>query len=274
MTLTLHKSQVQCSGAMQWWDCRSLVPAPLLAESVQGYRIGLFRWNFINLSSFQIGWPRKLFLACWHHLKLVGLKKFIWPFVSFLAFLRWKIYLWRKILLFHFLRQHKTFLINAPTCCCKLYLRDVSFEIKFSRNHWKYVYCVVCIGLKALSRLSARRLVCLLDINATMMSKKWKGSYDSVPKYSGDWKWLSHGCRKVTMDQYANCSTIASKVCNLTVTNHEKSEKHQSWASIQCQNRLNLNFEKKFLLFLVIRMFLCDEWRAISQIKFGCFSGF
>ena len=31
MTL-LHKSQVHCSGVMQWWDCSSLVSAALLAE--------------------------------------------------------------------------------------------------------------------------------------------------------------------------------------------------------------------------------------------------
>jgi len=38
-------------------------------------------------------------------------------------------------------------------------------------------------------------------------------------------RWLSYGCRKLPMDQYANCRTIVSKVCNLT--NHEKSVKYQ-----------------------------------------------
>ena len=32
-TLTLHKSQVHCSGVMQWWACSSLVPAFLPAEA-------------------------------------------------------------------------------------------------------------------------------------------------------------------------------------------------------------------------------------------------
>jgi len=110
-TFTLHKSQVHYSGDRQWWDYRSLVPAPLPAGTGQGCQTGLFRPNFRNLASFQIGWP----------------KHFIWPFgiissllslknlSGLLAFLRWEIYLWRNILLFRFFRQHicKTFLINA-----------------------------------------------------------------------------------------------------------------------------------------------------------------
>ena len=32
ITLTLHRSQVHCSGAMQWWACSSLMSAPLPAE--------------------------------------------------------------------------------------------------------------------------------------------------------------------------------------------------------------------------------------------------
>jgi len=38
-------------------------------------------------------------------------------------------------------------------------------------------------------------------------------------------RWLPHGCRKLPMDQCANCGTMLSKACNLT--NHKKSEKHQ-----------------------------------------------
>jgi len=59
--------------------------------------------------------------------KLVGRKNFSWPYglilsrlalknaFSFLAILRWNRFLRRKILLFHFLRQHicKVFVINA-----------------------------------------------------------------------------------------------------------------------------------------------------------------
>jgi len=50
-------------------------------------------------------------------------------------------------------------------------------------------------------------------------------------------KWLSYECRKLPMDQYANCGTIVSKVCNLT--NHEKSKKHQVWVPMQSQARLS-----------------------------------
>ena len=38
---------------------------------------------------------------------------------------------------------------------------------------------------------------------------------------------FSMGAEKVPMDQHANRSTIVPKLCNLTVTNHEKSENHQ-----------------------------------------------
>jgi len=33
MALTLHKSQVHCSGVMQYWDCSSLISDPLPAEA-------------------------------------------------------------------------------------------------------------------------------------------------------------------------------------------------------------------------------------------------
>jgi len=33
MTLTLRKSQVHCSGVMQWWNCSSLISAPLPADA-------------------------------------------------------------------------------------------------------------------------------------------------------------------------------------------------------------------------------------------------
>jgi len=37
----------------------------------------------------------------------------------------------------------------------------VSFEIKFSLNHWKYVHCAVCIMLLALSWHNVCRQVCV-----------------------------------------------------------------------------------------------------------------
>jgi len=33
MTLTLHNSQVHCSGVMQWWACSSLVFTPLRGQT-------------------------------------------------------------------------------------------------------------------------------------------------------------------------------------------------------------------------------------------------
>jgi len=54
-------------------------------------------------------------------------------------------------------------------------------------------------------------------------------------------RWLSYGSRKLSMDQYANYGTIVPNVWN--VTDHEKSEKHQWWAPVQGQTKLNLNFE-------------------------------
>jgi len=55
----------------------------VVCRAGQGCQIGLFRPNVSNLASFQIGWPKKSYLTVWHHLKLVGLKKFVWPFGSF-----------------------------------------------------------------------------------------------------------------------------------------------------------------------------------------------
>ena len=51
----------------------------------------------------------------WPHLKSAGLKKCIWPFGCFLAFLRWNTFLRRKILLFHLFGNTfaKMFVINA-----------------------------------------------------------------------------------------------------------------------------------------------------------------
>jgi len=58
---------------------------------------------------------------------------------------------------------------------------------------------------------------------------------------------LLHGCRKLTMDQCANCGTLVPKVCNFTVTIYEKPEtSDQWWAPAQGQARLNVNFETSF----------------------------
>ena len=50
------------------------------------------------------------------------------------------------------------------------------------------VYCVASTKPVQSQRLPAG--LRLHDINVTMMSKKWKGSYDSGPKYRSEWRWL------------------------------------------------------------------------------------
>jgi len=65
-----------------------------------------------------------------------------------------------------------------------------------------------------------------------------------VSKYRSEWERLS--CRKLPMDQYANCGTILPKMWNFT--KHEKSEKIS--APTQCEARFNLNFEKIFFMTL------------------------
>jgi len=39
-----------------------------------------FRPNFRNLPLFEVGWPENFIGLFWPQLKLVGLKKFVWPF--------------------------------------------------------------------------------------------------------------------------------------------------------------------------------------------------
>jgi len=73
------------------------------------------------------------------------------------------------------------------------------------------VYCVV--STKPSQRLQTG--LRLRDRNAII--------FYSVCKYRSEWERLS--CRKLPMDQYANCGTIVTKLCNFT--KHEKSEKHQ-----------------------------------------------
>jgi len=61
-----------------------VVPVPRIA------RLAFFRPNFIGLVSSW--WALKILVDVlaflWLHLKLVGLKKFVWSFGSFLAFFR------------------------------------------------------------------------------------------------------------------------------------------------------------------------------------------
>jgi len=55
--MTLHKSQVPCSGIMQWWTSSSLVSALCLQGQVRVARLTFLRPNFRNLALFQVGWP-------------------------------------------------------------------------------------------------------------------------------------------------------------------------------------------------------------------------
>jgi len=72
MTLTLHKSQVDHSGFMQWWICSSLISALFSAEasfetaSVLFYRCSVLRNNnmAINPPRFTSNNGRRRFTAC------------------------------------------------------------------------------------------------------------------------------------------------------------------------------------------------------------------
>jgi len=77
------------------------------------------------------------------------------------------------------------------------------------------VYCVVSI--KQSQRLQTG--LCLCDRNLIIASK-WNSSYDFDRKYRSEWESLL--CRKLLMDQYTDCGTILTKVCNFT--NHEKTD--------------------------------------------------
>jgi len=95
-------------------------------------------------------------------------------------------------------------------------------------------YCVVSTKQPQFLQTSLH----LRDRNAIITSK-WKGYYDSDWKHKSEWEWLS--CRKLPMDQNANCGTILPKMCHFT--KHEKSGKIS--APVQCQGRFHLNFEEK-----------------------------
>jgi len=62
--------------------------------------------------------------------------------------------------------------------------------------------------------------------------------------YWSEWERLS--CRKLPMDQYANCGTSLPKVCNFT--NHEKSGKIS--APVTAKKDLILISKKFFFIFL------------------------
>jgi len=70
----------------------------------------------------------------------------------------------------------------------------------------------------------------------------------SGQKNISEWRRLSYWCRNLPVDQYANCGTIVPKVCNLP--NHGNSEKHQYWAPVQGQARLNLSFGENLLWYI------------------------
>ena len=80
--------------------------------------------------------------------------------------------------------------------------------------------CALCSVYCAVSTKQAQRLqtvLCLHDINATMMSKKWKGSYSFGPKYRSKWRWLSHGCRKVSISGGLRLCHARWLLCSLLV---------------------------------------------------------
>jgi len=77
--------------------------------------------------------------------------------------------------------------------------------------------CALCSVLRALSRLNACRQICIFMIE---MWQWHRGSGRAlmilVVSTGVNGRWLSYGCRKLPMDQYANCGTVVPKVCNLT----------------------------------------------------------
>jgi len=89
-------------------------------------------------------------------------------------------------------------------------------------------------------------------------------------------RWLSHGCRKLPMDQYANCGTIApsvqphkpwNPVCNLT---NQVCVASVTSSSARPSRTLS-QFRRKFLvIFLELRCFLCQG--NSNTVKFGFFS--
>ena len=117
--------------------------------------------------------------------------------------------------------------------------------------------------LQVLNRLKACRRVC---VSAIEMRQSRRGSALIILVVSTrvNGRWLSYGCRNLSMGHYGDGDTIVPKVCNLT--NHEKSEKPQWWAFFQTYQ---LQYKAKQDLIqipkkisnesLVIKMFLCDK---------------
>jgi len=66
---------------------------------------------------------------------------------------------------------------------------DARFEINFLCNHRKCVQCVV--STKLAQRLQTGLRLC--NRNATVTSRKWKGSYDSSRKYRSGYERLVCG---------------------------------------------------------------------------------
>jgi len=74
LRITLHKSQVHCSGAMQWWDCSRSCPLLCLQGRVANLASGLFYcWSLlrnnitaINLRNFSSSYGRRRFSALVH----------------------------------------------------------------------------------------------------------------------------------------------------------------------------------------------------------------
>jgi len=75
MKLTLHKSQVHCSGVMLWWACSSLMSAHLPAESgcrnmrsdcfAVGFYCETIIWQNIFKGSLQVTVASRSFALTW-----------------------------------------------------------------------------------------------------------------------------------------------------------------------------------------------------------------
>ena len=124
-----------------------------------------------------------------------------------------------------------------PLCCSVFWaitakeIFDLKCEKFWLEVIWQNRYLDLGNGSNKLGNHWFERLqtgLRLRDRNA-IIATKWKRSYDSDRKSSSEWERFS--CRKLPMDQYANCGTNLPKVCNFT--NHEMSGKIN--APVQCK---------------------------------------
>jgi len=130
-------------------------------------------------------------------------------------------------------------------------------------------HCIVYWKYNTQSRFNACRQVCV----SAMEMRQWRPSGRAlmilVVNTGVSGRWLSYGCRKLPIDQHANCCTIVRRVCNFT--NHES--QGRSVLQYNAKQDLILISKKKFWYACNLCVF-CDKGMAIPHIKFGFFLAF